>query len=53
VPVIVKEGVKGYFKTDWQWGKDLEIAEKCAKDKNEMLGLTQQEVDELIIQSMF
>ena len=28
IPVIVKEGVKGYFPTDWNWGKDLEIAEE-------------------------
>jgi hypothetical protein len=53
IPVIVKEGEKGYFKTNWNWGKDLAIAEECAKEKNERLGLSNEEVQKLVCQSMF
>lgn len=53
IPVIIKEGEKGYYKTDWLWGKDIKIAEECAREKNEKLGLSSKEVDRIILQSMF
>ena len=49
---VVKEGETGYYPTNWQWGKDLKIAKKCADDYNKNLGLTDKEVQEIIIQSM-
>jgi len=52
IPCIVKEGVSGYFRTDWLWGTDIEIARQCAKEKNGALGLTAEEVDKIIVSSM-
>ena len=53
IPCIVKEGVKGYFRTDWLWGTDIEIARQCAKEKNEGLGLSAKDVDKMVCASMF
>jgi len=41
IPCMAVEGEKGYYLTDWNWGKDIELAEKCAKKKNRMLELTE------------
>ena len=53
VPCIVKEGETGYYTTDWLWGSDIEFARECAKDKNEMLGLSEDDVKRLVHLSMF
>lgn len=52
IPCIVKEGEKGYFKTDWNWGKDIKIAEECANKKNETMGIDKTEAIKLTLQSM-
>ena len=52
-PAIVVEGIAGYFPTDYTWGHDPKIAEKCAADKNRRLGLTDEDVDRIIMSSMF
>ena len=43
IPCIAVEGVSGYYKTDWNWGTDLELAKKCCNDKNEKLGFSPKE----------
>ena len=53
IPTIVKEGESGYCLTDWLWGKDIEIARKCADKKNKALGLSCNDVDEIVLSSMF
>ena len=60
IPVIVKEGEGGFFPmtgkgkcaSPWNWGTDREIAQQCADDYNEKLGLTKEEVAFLAGQSM-
>ena len=53
IPCIVEENEAGYHRTDWLWGKDIDIARQCATDKNEALGLTQADVDIIVSSSMF
>lgn len=43
IPLIAKEGEKGYYRTDWHWGFDRKIADKAAEQKNESLGLSKSE----------
>jgi hypothetical protein len=52
IPCIVKEGELGYYQTTWQWGDDKALAQKLADDYNKRLGLTEEQVQELVIQSM-
>lgn len=51
-PVIVEEGTSGYCRTDWEWGDNLADAERLAAEKNERLGLTPEDVEEIITSSM-
>ena len=53
IPCIVKEGEKGYYKTDWEWGTDFEIATQIANERNESMGYTPEEVNKIILRSMF
>jgi len=53
IPCIVTENEAGYHRTDWLWGKDIELARECAKQKNEALGLAAKDVDKIIVSSMF
>jgi hypothetical protein len=34
---IAKEGVQGYFQTDWFWGHDYDQACKIAEERNSVL----------------
>lgn len=36
-----------YFKTDWHWGENKDVARRCVQDKNKALGLTEAEMDEV------
>lgn len=38
IPCIAVEGEQGYYRTDWNWGKDLDLAERIATEKNEAMG---------------
>lgn len=51
--LIAVENESGYFLTDWTWSKDIKIAELCAKQKNEALGLTEQEAFKIQFSTMF
>ena len=51
-PIAIKEGEYGYWTTDWKWGKDLESAREIAKDYNRELGLTDEEVSQIVLYSM-
>lgn len=52
IPCIAVEGRKGYYLTDWAWGKNIDIAEKAALEKNTEMGLTQADVDKIIFGTM-
>jgi len=53
IPCIVKEGERGYYRTDWAWGKDKKIAEACATSRNERSGLSEDDVTTIVGSSMF
>jgi hypothetical protein len=53
IPCIVKENESGFYRTDWHWGKDIELARECAKQKNEALELSEKDVEQIIMSSMF
>lgn len=48
IACIAVEGEKGYYKTDWEWGNDWEIANQIADDRNANLGYTKK--DAMLIQ---
>ena len=52
IPIIVKEGETGYYKTDWTWGKDIDEAEKFARAKNRAMGISDATAQRLVIASM-
>lgn len=52
IPCIAKENEQGYYKTDWTWGTNFEIAEECANDKNEMLGLSRNDINDIIASTL-
>lgn len=50
--LVAVENESGYYKTDWFWGDELEIAEKIAREKNEKLGISEDEAFKIILSSM-
>lgn len=48
IPVIFTEGESGYYQTDWNWGTDVEIANALANRHNQKLGLTREDVAEIV-----
>jgi hypothetical protein len=61
IPSMVKEGEMGHYPmmgkgecaSPWYWGKTLKEAEEICKEANKKLGLTDKEVEELTLYSMF
>ena len=53
IPCLVIEGEKGYYRTDWHWGSDKVIAESIAKERNNILELSPETIEAIIIYSMF
>ena len=43
---------QGEFASPWMWGETLEKAQEVCKVKNERLGLSSKEVDEIVASSM-
>lgn len=52
IPCIAVEGDTGYYKTDWNWGNDLEQAQKFADERNEKLGIGPDEAYKIILGTM-
>lgn len=52
IPCIVKENETGYYRTNWKWGKDIEIARRLADEYNEKLGISKDEAYTLVLKSM-
>lgn len=52
IPCIAVEGECGYHKTDWNWGNDLELANKIAEEKNTNLGFTPKESFLIVLGTM-
>jgi hypothetical protein len=52
IPCIAKENEPGYWKTDWNWGTDLEQAREIAREKNAALGISPQDAWTISTSSM-
>lgn len=52
IPCIAEEGTSGYWKTDWNWGSDRAVAEQIADEKNAAMGLTPEDVWDVVLSSM-
>ncbi len=52
-PSVVKEGEPGHYPTNWDYGRDYELALQCVQVQNEKLGLTQTDVEHIVGSSMF
>jgi len=52
IPCIAIEGESGYYPTDWDWGMDLSVAERCAKEKNERMDINDEEAQKIILGTM-
>ncbi len=51
-PCIAKEGESGYHRTDWNWGKDVDAAQKLCDKRNERAGLAPADVEAIIDSTM-
>jgi hypothetical protein len=49
IPCVAVEGEKGYYKTDWHWGKDRELAEHCCEVKNAGLGVKKMDAYQIVM----
>ncbi|MDD5547050.1 MAG: hypothetical protein PHO67_07870 [Candidatus Omnitrophica bacterium] len=52
IALIAIEGERGFYTTDWYWGKDFALAEECAKERNARLGLTEKEAAKIVCSTM-
>ena len=52
IPCIAERDMPGYHKTDWNWGKDKEIAQSIADEKNLRMGYTPKESLLIMFSSM-
>ena len=52
IPCIAKEGEKGFYLTDYNWGPDLAKAEKHAQDMNERMGVSKEEAFKIVVSTM-
>lgn len=52
IPCIVQEGEGGYWTTSWRWGHNIDVAKAQAKKINAQMGLGDEDVAKLVLQSM-
>ena len=52
IPCIAVEGERGYHKTDWAWGTDFELAQTCAIEMNEKIGINKLEAAKIVTGTM-
>jgi len=52
IPCIAVEGERGYYKTDWNWGNDIGLANQIADEKNACLGFTPKEAILIVLGTM-
>lgn len=50
---IAVEGESGFYRTDWNWGSDLAIAERLADEANERMGISKREAMLIQLGTMF
>lgn len=52
IPCIAEEGEKGFWRTDWNWGSDQNLAEQIAAQKNAAMGISEQDAIRIVFSSM-
>jgi len=52
IPCIAEENTKGYTRTNWQWGKDIAIAQECADSKNAGMGISPKDAMRIQLSTM-
>lgn len=52
IPCFVKEGESGYYKSNYDYGANLEDAKKAAEQFNENLGITKEGAFFMVLESM-
>lgn len=52
IPCIAVEGESGYYKTDWNWGSDLKVANEIADEKNRAMGIEPREAMLIVLGTM-
>ncbi len=52
IPCIVREGERGFYTTNWVWGKDREKAQQIADECNLRAGITKEVAMQLTLESM-
>lgn len=50
--LIAVENENGYYKTDWFWGNDIEVAREIAQKKNETMGVSKEEASKIVLSTM-
>lgn len=53
IPCIAKEGEKGFYRTDWAWGKDKEQAQRLCDERNQEMGIDRREAAKIQFRTMF
>jgi hypothetical protein len=51
-PCIAVQNEPGYYRTDWNWGKDWKIASEACENQNAKLGLTRVEAAMIVASSI-
>ena len=52
IPLVAKEDERGYYTTDWVWGKDFEAAVKLCEERNARAGIDQNEAARIVCGTM-
>lgn len=52
IPCIAREGTKGFYRTDWAWGKNKEQAQKWCDERNQVMGINRLEAAKIQLQTM-
>jgi hypothetical protein len=52
IPCIAIEGEKGFYKTDWEWGNDYQLAQDIADEMNEKMGINKHDSSLIVLSSM-
>ena len=52
IPCFAVKGETGFYRSDWNWGADKEIAQKLCDERNEVMGLTKKEAMLIQISTM-
>lgn len=52
IALIAVEDHSGFYRTDWLWGRDLDVAEQIAREKNKALGISEEEAIRIQLSTM-